>query len=187
VAALVCGLVALLLPISIPVILFGFSRQLLASTPDWVYWSILIPTLVAAVAAIVLGHLSLKGPGRGVAVSGLCMGYGVLAIPAMLFVMGAVGRMANTPLRTNEAMVTGLVPILQISLEEYRRDRGKYPASLAELVERTAINPELLRTGHNYGYVYHYEVTPAGYRLRADPEVPGKTGRRSFDVTQDKR
>jgi hypothetical protein len=181
--ALVCGLIALVLPVSIPIILFGFTRQQLATTPDWVYGSILIPALAAAVAAIVLGHLSMRGASRGFAVAGLMMGYGVLLIPAMFFAAALAGRMANRPVYSNEMLATGLVPILQTSLEEYRRDRGQYPDSLAELVERTAISPDLLRTGHNNGYFYRYARTASGYRLQADPEVKGTTGRRSFDVS----
>jgi len=181
--ALVCGLIALLLPVSIPVILFGFSRQQLASTPDWVYGSILVPALAAAVAAVILGHLSLRGVSRGFAMAGLTMGYGVLLIPAMFFAAAFAGRLANRPVYTNEMLATGLVPILQTSLEEYRRDHGQYPDSLSELVERTAISPDLLRTGHNNGYFYRYTRTPSGYRLQADPEVKGTTGRHSFDVS----
>lgn len=178
-----CGSIALLLPVSIPVILFGFSRQQLASTPDWMYGSIVIPALAAAVAAIILGHLSLRGVSGGFAAAGLMMGYGVLLIPAMFLAAAFAGRLANRPINSNEMLATGLVPILQAALEEYRRDLGQYPDSLSELVERTAISPDLLRTGHNNGYLYRYTRTPTGYRLQADPEVKGTTGRRSFDVS----
>jgi hypothetical protein len=183
VTSAVCGGLSLLLPVSI-LVAVGLSRQQLASTPDWVYGTIIGTALASAIAAVVLGHLSRKGPRGTLALTGLLLGYGVLVIPAMLLTAALAGRLANTPTRTNEAMATGLVPVIQIALEEYRRDRGQYPESLAALVERTAINPDLLRTGRNYGYLYRYEKTPAGYRLRADPQEPGKTGRRKFDVTQ---
>ncbi|SPE36115.1 hypothetical protein SBA6_510006 [Candidatus Sulfopaludibacter sp. SbA6] len=62
VASPVWGCIAPALPLSIPAALFGFSRQQLATTPDWVYGTIAVTTLVAAVAAVVLGHLSRKGP-----------------------------------------------------------------------------------------------------------------------------
>ncbi len=186
-AGLICGCIAILLPISILIALFGFSRQQLATTSDWVYGTIAVTTLAAAVAAVVLGHLSRKGPGGRMATAGLFLGYGVLLIPATLISEGINGRLANTPMRTNESLATGLVPVIQIALEEYLRDHGRYPESLAELGGRTAISLELLRTGRNNGYLYRYEVTPEGYRLRADPEKPGKTGRRRFDVTPKQR
>ncbi len=182
--SLVCGCIALLLPVAILAALFLFSRQQLATTPDWVYGAIVIPTLASAVVAIVLGHLSLKGPQAGAAVAGLLLGYATLLIPVVLVGQAIEGRLANTPIRTNEALATGLVPVIQIALEEYWQEKGHYPENLEELADRTAINPELLRTGRNNGYLYHYEVTPDGYRLRANPEVPGKTGRKKFDVSK---
>jgi hypothetical protein len=183
VASAVCGGLSLLLPISI-LAAIGLSRQQLASTPDWVYGTVIGTTLASAIAAVVLGHLAPKGPRHTMAMTGLLLGYGVLVIPALVVASGIAGRLANTPSRTNEAMATGLVPVIQIALEEYRREHGRYPDSLAELVERTAINPDLLRTGRNYGYLYRYEKTADGYRLRAAPEEPGKTGRRAFDVNE---
>lgn len=183
VASAACGGVSLLLPISI-LATIGFSRQQLAATPDWVYGTIVGTTLAAAVAAVVLGHLTRKAPRHTLAMTGLLLGYSVLVIPLLILASGIAARLANTPARTNEAMATGLVPVIQIALEEYRRDRGRYPDSLAALVERTAINADLLRTGRNYGYLYRYEKTADGYRLRASPEEPGKTGRRTFDVDE---
>lgn len=182
-ASAVCGGLSLLLPISI-LVAIGLSRQQLASTPDWLYGTIIGAALAAAVAAVILGHLAPKGHRHRLAVTGLLLGYGVLIIPALVVASAVAGRLANTPSRTNEAMVAGLVPVIQIALEEYRRDHGWYPDSLAELVDRTAINPDLLRTGRNYGYLYRYERTAGGYRLRAAPEEPGKTGRRAFDVNE---
>jgi hypothetical protein len=182
-ASVVCGGISLLLPLAILMAL-GLSRQTLATTPDWMYGSLVGTTLAAAVAAIVLGHLARKGTRPTMAMTGMLLGYGTLVIPALFLTSAIAGRLANTPLRSNESIVTGLVPVIQIALEEFRRERGAYPDSLSELVERTAISPDLLRSGSNYGYRYRYEKTQNGYRLRADPEEPGKTGRRTFDVTQ---
>ena len=60
-ASLVCGGISLLLPVAILVAL-GLSRQTLATTPDWIYGSVVILTLTAAVAGIVLAGVNLASP-----------------------------------------------------------------------------------------------------------------------------
>ena len=180
---MVCGCVALLLPAAIIVAILGLSRQTLATIPDWVYAGILIVSLSGGMGAVILGHRSLQGPRRTAATIGLTMGYCTLAIPVLFVLQSFAGWRANQPVHSNESLAAGLVPILQRTLEDYRHNTGDYPASLSQLDGHAGILArDLLLTGHNNGYIYRYQRTPNGYVLSVDPERPGRSGRRRFEV-----
>jgi type IV pilus assembly protein PilA len=160
----------------------------------------------AAIAAIILGHLSLSDigkaagrlKGRGIAVVGLVLGYGgVLFIPFVLIIAAiAIPNLLRARMAANEASAAGSLRTISTAAITYSSEYGNgFPPSLtsiggvrnesascdhAQLIER------VLASGQKAGYVFTY--VPTGSRvLWDDAKARGcaEPGAASFEVHAD--
>ncbi len=165
----------------------------------------------AAIAAIILGHLShsqirksaerLKG--SGLATGGLVLGYlGVVILPVVLIVAAiAIPNLLRAKMAANEAVAVGSVRTLNTACVTYSGTYGGFPPSLSALggegsgAEPSATAAQLidnaLQTGRKSGYDFTYSAGPidntgviASYAINANPVVPGNTGFRYFFTDQ---
>ena len=144
---------------------------------------ILFLVLPAAVAAIILGHLSLSDihhsagrlTGRGMAVAGLVLGYlGATVIPFILILVAiAIPNLLRAKMATNEAAAVGRLRTLTIATVTYSATYGNgFPPSLgslggaaegedascdhALLIDSLLLNSGAGNTSEKTGYVFHY-------------------------------
>ena len=160
--------------------------------------------LPAAVAAIILGHISRseirRSAGRlrgsGMALAGLILGYmGASVIPLMIIAAIAIPNLLRARMAANEASAAASVRNLYVACEQYNATYGTYPnavanlgpssnpsASAANLVDRSLVN------GQKNGYLFTYVATKGeaervtNYTFSADPVMPNSTGIRHFFI-----
>lgn len=160
----------------------------------------------AAIAAIVLGHLSLsdirKSAGRltgeGIAIGGLVLGYlGALMIPFVLIVAAiAIPNLLRARMAANQASAVGsLREIEQASIAYSGTYRNGFPPSIEALsglgepsCDHASLIDEELASGSQRGYVFTYSATP-GDDPKAATKPPANgcsaAGSGGFAVTAD--
>ena len=104
--------------------------------------------LPASIAAIILGHISLSEirnsagriGGRGIAITGLVLGYlGLVIIPVMIVAAIAIPNLLHARVAANEASAVGSLRSVNIAAMVYAtRFENGFPSSLDVLVEGTA-------------------------------------------------
>jgi type IV pilus assembly protein PilA len=161
----------------------------------------------AAIAAIILGHLSLgdirKSAGRlkghGVAVGGLVLGYlGVVMIPVILIVAAiAIPNLLRSRMAANEASAVASLRTINRAAITYSQTYGNgYPANLEVLTgsdtpscDHAGLIDGELASGTRNGYLFSYQPTSgplpqsvASSSVATGCTVPGAAG---FAVTAD--
>ena len=134
----------------------------------------------AAVAAIILGHLSVSEidksagriKGRGMAISGLVLGYGgVLFIPFMLIIAAiAIPNLLRAKLAANDAAAANSVRAIYRAATEYRATYSNgFPPSLRAMdgadfgaagCDHAQLIDSVLATGQKSGYIFTYTPVP---------------------------
>jgi type IV pilus assembly protein PilA len=165
-----------------------------------------IPVL-PSIAAIILGHKSRteirnsfgKVKGDGLALAGLILGYSLLSIVLLVFIIAALAipNLLRARMAANEAAAVGSVRTLNVACLTYASDYGGFPPSIDALggedsgsapSESSAqlIDSPLAR-GVKYGYLFSYapgDKDSSGnivtYTISANPITPGVTGVRYF-------
>jgi type II secretory pathway pseudopilin PulG len=131
--------------------------------------------LPASIAAIILGHLSLSEirssagriGGRGIAITGLVLGYlGLTIIPIMIVAAIAIPNLLRARMAANEATAVGSVRTINTAVLTYATEfENGFPSSLkamgVEPGESATCNHAFLldialTSGHRYGYVFTY-------------------------------
>lgn len=160
----------------------------------------------AAIAAIILGHLSLsdirKSAGRltgeGIAIGGLVLGYlGALMIPFVLIVAAiAIPNLLRARMAANQASAVGsLREIEQASIAYSGTYRNGFPPSIEALsglgdpsCDHASLIDEELASGTRRGYVFTYRATE-GDDAHAAPKAAASgcsaVGSGGFEVTAD--
>jgi type IV pilus assembly protein PilA len=158
----------------------------------------------AAVAAIILGHLSLSEinksagrlAGRGLAITGLVFGYGGVAfIPFVLIIAAiAIPNLLRARMAANEASAVGALRGIETASLTYSATYGNgFPPSLqamgdgdsgpASCDQARLIEPALV-SGPKDGYVFSYIADPAD-----PPKAPAdgctRVGGTSFEIHAD--
>ncbi len=151
------------------------------------------------IAAIVFGHLALSEirksagrlKGKGVAITGLVLGYLWMAgIPMILIIAAiAIPNLLRARIAANESAAVGAVRMLgsaEITYAAAHPGQG-YTCSLSDFAEATSITGPLA-TGRKNGYVF--ELTNcsaeteggaiAKYKIAAHPLAVNQTGVRAF-------
>jgi hypothetical protein len=165
----------------------------------------------SAVLAVVMGHLSMSDirrsagrlGGKGLAISGLVLGYIGLAFTSILIIGAiAIPNLLRAKMAANEASTVSSLRIYSTALTEYavKCPKQGYPPSSEYIVldsSRPISCPQVqinmrngLRAGAlpvKWGYRFYYipmEKDAAGritkYGLSANPMSPGITGERHF-------
>jgi len=159
----------------------------------------------AAVAAIILGHVSLSEigrsagrlTGRGMAIAGLVMGYaGLFFIPFILIIAAiAIPNLLRSREAANEASAIGSLRTINVAAISYSSQYGNgFPPSLAAMdgVQNgspSCDDPQLidpaLASGQKSGYIFTY--APAGTQIRDDAKGKGCTspGSDAFELHAD--
>lgn len=163
----------------------------------------------SAIAAVVMGHLSLseirrsagRFRGKGMAIAGLVLGYfGLSFIPILIIAAIAIPNLLRAKMAANEASAVASLRTYNSALARYAMQCPKqgYPTDLKDL-ELNESNPSTcpeisptnapqtetlpLKDGYQLYYI-PMQRDAAGhtskYGLAADPEVPGATGTRHF-------
>jgi type IV pilus assembly protein PilA len=172
---------------------------------------ILFLVFPAAVAAIILGHIShsqirksagrLKG--RGLATAGLILGYmGVAIIPLILIIAAlAIPNLLRAKMAANEASAVGSIHTINVACVMYSTTYDGFPPSLAALggegngtapsAAAAQLIDNALESGRKSGYFFYYAPGKkdasgniASYTLTADPLTHGGTGIRHFFTDQ---
>ncbi len=161
----------------------------------------------AAVAAIILGHISLadirKSAGRlkghGIAVGGLVLGYlGIVIIPLILIVAAiAIPNLLRSRMAANEASAVGsLRTIYEASVSYSETYKNGYPANLEVLTgtgvpscDHAGLIGAQLASGRRNGYVFTYEPSSGPVRESVALTLEGSDcsvrGAAGFSVTAD--
>ncbi|MGD0842100.1 MAG: DUF4190 domain-containing protein [Candidatus Acidiferrales bacterium] len=165
----------------------------------------------AAVAAVVLGHISLSQirknagrlKGRGLADAGLFLGYlGIAFIPIILIIAAiAIPNLLRAKMAANEASAVGSLRTINTACITYSITYGGFPPSLnalggagsgsapssaaAQFIDR------VLESGRKSGYNFSYSPGAPddkgnidAYTVVANPVIPGNTGVRYFFTDQ---
>jgi hypothetical protein len=167
----------------------------------------LILPLLAAIPAIVLGHLALSDikkkagqlKGNGLAIAGMVMGYAqVVLIPFILIIAAiAIPNLLRAKMAANEASAVGAMRSYSFALGTYASMCPKigFPASLANLgpgghdCNHAQLLDAFLGTANpiRSGYAFHYQVgvqdgpgQVVSFTLSADPIAENTTGMRHF-------
>jgi hypothetical protein len=130
--------------------------------------------LPASIAAIILGHISLSEirksagriGGRGIAITGLVLGYLGLAVIPIIFIAAIAISMSHERVPANEAAAVGALRSVNTAAIIYAATfENGFPSSLDVLAEGTAgdstcnhaamLHPSLT-SGSKYGYVFTY-------------------------------
>jgi type IV pilus assembly protein PilA len=176
----------------------------------------------AAVAAIILGHVSLSEigrsagrlKGRGMAITGLVLGYaGLLFIPFILIIAAiAIPNLLRARQAANESSAIGSLRTIEVAAISYSTQyRNGFPPTLAALDGEGSGGPSCdhaqliergLGLGQMNGYVFEYMATgtetsaddarargcsvsgSSSFEVHADPITRGTTGERSFYTDQ---
>jgi type IV pilus assembly protein PilA len=131
--------------------------------------------LPAAIAAIILGHISLSEirnsagriGGRGIAITGLVLGYlGLTIIPIMIVAAIAIPNLLRARMAANEASAVGSLQVVETAVVSYSSDyENGFPSSLEVLGgtpggEATCNHAGLLdgplASGRKSGYAFTY-------------------------------
>jgi len=134
----------------------------------------------AAVAAIILGHLSLSATnrslgrlkGRGMAITGLVLGYGgILFIPFILIIAAiAIPNLFRARIEANEVSAAASLRTIESAALMYKSEySNEYPPSLAAMdgfetgaasCDHAHLIHGMLAGGQRYGYVFTYTPVP---------------------------
>jgi hypothetical protein len=118
-----------------------------------------------AIAAVILGHLSLSDirrssgrlKGRGCAITGLVLGYLELAICSIVLILAAfsVSKVLKAGMPTNETSTVSAMRTLNTAEIAYAQAHrsGGYTCSLSDLSKSWGLSPDLAR-GQTNGYVF---------------------------------
>jgi len=173
------------------------------------------------ILAVVLGHLSLADmrrsggriTGRGMAVTGLVLGYaGVSVIPILIVAAIAIPNLLRSRTAANEASAVGAVRRIVVAEVSFNDSYANgYSPTLAALgksdssqdtCDRAGLIDKVLSSGTKNGYRFTYIATgdmvfsegarargctqpgTSTFELHADPIERGSTGQRSFFVDQ---
>jgi type IV pilus assembly protein PilA len=162
--------------------------------------------LPAAIAAVVLGHLSLSEirqsagrlAGRGMAIAGLVLGYlGLSFIPILIIAAIAIPNLLRAKMAANEASAVASLRTINTACVTYATEHKSFPSALANVGPAAhpgtdasdLINGDLA-SGQKSGYLFTYEPGPMqdgaiiSYEVHADPVTPEATGRRHFFTDQ---
>jgi type IV pilus assembly protein PilA len=157
----------------------------------------------SAVAAIILGHLSLSDinksagrlAGRGMAITGLVFGYGgILFIPFLLIVAAiAIPNLLRAKMAANEASATASLRAINTATGVYASEyKNGFPPSLPSMDEAETGTPSCehahlidraLATGQKDGYIFDY--VPTGVQIAWDDAKSGGcaiAGTQTYDV-----
>jgi type IV pilus assembly protein PilA len=150
----------------------------------------------AAVAAIILGHISRsdirKSGGRlsgsGLALTGLVFGYlGVSVIPVLILAAIAIPNLLRARMAANEASAVSSVRTINTAEIAYALAHPEvgFTCSLADLNSPAASIGDLT-SGEKHGYVFRIETcTPKKYAIVAVPRDGGGVGERAFCAKED--
>jgi type IV pilus assembly protein PilA len=167
----------------------------------------LILPFLAAIPAIVLGHLALSDikkragqlKGNGLAIAGLVMGYAQMVfIPFILIIAAiAIPNLLRSRMAANEASAVGTLRTYNIAIVNYasKCQSTGFPGSVhdlgpgsgdcegANLVGAVLATPDAAKSG----YRFFYSPGPAdnlgrvvSYKITADPITDNTTGSRHF-------
>lgn len=159
--------------------------------------------LPAAIAAIILGHISRseirRSAGRlrgsGMALAGLILGYlGASVLPVLIIIAAiAIPNLLRSRMAANEATAVGSLRTLYTACVTYYSTYGTYPAALANLgpsdnpsAEAADLIDMRLVNGQKSGYAFSYLPTKyegekiTAFTIVANPIVSGSTGTRHF-------
>lgn len=159
-------------------------------------------TVLPAIPAIILGHLSLSEikkslgrlRGRGMAITGLVLGYAGLAatIPIILIVAAIViPTMLKARIAANESSTIASVRAINQAELRYQVTYGAFACQLEELggasgscspsSGHACLLDDTLASGRKNGYVFELQnCSPAKYNVAAYPQEFNTTGVRSF-------
>ncbi len=162
--------------------------------------------LPAAIAAVVMGHLSLSDikrsagrlGGKGMAIAGLVLGYlGLSFIPILIIAAIAIPNLLRAKMAANEASAVGSLRTLNTACVTYATEYKSFPLYLANLgpgahpsANASDLVDGALASGQKSGYLFTYEPGPmqdgaiTSYEVHADPVTPEATGRRHFFTDQ---
>jgi hypothetical protein len=159
--------------------------------------------LPAAIAAIVLGHISRseirKSAGRlqgaGMALVGLIFGYlGISVIPILIIAAIAIPNLLRARISANESSAIAAVRTLntaEVSYANANPDVG-YSCNLRDLAAAsgssgaTGLIDDTLANGERHGYVFRLDgCSKDGYLITAVPRIRNQTGIRTFCSKQD--
>lgn len=150
-----------------------------------------------AIAAIILGHLSLsqirKSSGRltgsGLAIAGLVLGYLGAGPFLLIFAAIAIPNLLRARMAANESSAVAAVRTLNVAELAYSQSHlnAGYTCSLSDLVGDKLIDGTLA-SGQKNGYAFELtDCTPGGegtasakFRIIARPLVVNQTGMRAF-------
>jgi type IV pilus assembly protein PilA len=167
---------------------------------------------IPGVIAVVLGHIAYSEikksagqlKGKGVAIAGLILGYGGIAmIPFILIVAAiAIPNLLRARAAANEASAVGSLRTLNVAQVTYAStyntgfspditSLGSPPAGAPTDGHASGLIDDVLAKGQKSGYVFTYTVTEkdengtlTGYTITAEPVQPGNTGQRYFFTDQ---
>jgi hypothetical protein len=171
---------------------------------------ILCFALPAAIVAVIMGHLSLSDirrsagriRGRGVAISGLVLGYiGLSLIPVLIIAAIAIPNLLRSKMAANEASAVGSVRSYNYAMGAYAAKCPQigFPRSLANLgpgggdCDRAQLLDNSLGTSNptKSGYVFSYKAGEpdhlgqlTSFAITADPVGQAVTGLRHFYTDQ---
>jgi type IV pilus assembly protein PilA len=172
---------------------------------------ILFFILPAAIAAVVLGHMSISEIGRsagrirgkGMATAGLVLGYlGVSIVPILIIAAIAIPNLLRARMASNEASAVGALRSYNYAMGAYaaRCPKIGFPKSLASLGSEGPGGCEAAGLLDNSlgiefpvksGYSFHYSVAQPDslgqvtrFVITADPVGQGTTGMRHFSIDQ---
>lgn len=158
----------------------------------------------AAVAAVILGHLSLSDikksagrlTGRGVAIAGLIFGYmGLVLLPILLFIgLLAIPRILRARIAANESSAIASLRQIDSAAEAYSATyHNGYPLSLANLsgtgaqdCDHAGLIDGVLASGFRNGYVFIYQPAGGDNADNASTKIPpgcSAAGATGFVVT----
>ena len=155
--------------------------------------------LLTPIIAIVLGHLALSEikrsagrlKGKGMAIAGLVLGYGSIAMLPLVLIIAAIAipNLLRAKIAANESSAAASVRSIvtaEMSYSSTHTDKG-YTCSLSDLKDDALIDQQL-SGGAKYGFVFELlECKPAQdggpntqFRVIAYPVTKGSTGNRAF-------
>ena len=162
----------------------------------------------AAVAAVVLGHISLSDirksagriMGRGIAIGGLVLGYlGIAMIPFILIIAAiAIPNLIRSRMALNQASAVSSLRQISVAATSYAAtyDNG-YPPDLESLsgtssvatCDRAGLIDGMLASGTRTGYLFTYTATVGDSSSSIAPKTPGPgcsvLGAGGYTVTAD--
>jgi type II secretory pathway pseudopilin PulG len=161
----------------------------------------------AAIAAVVLGHMSLSDirksagriQGQGIAVGGLILGYlGILMIPILLITLAiAIPNFIDTRAKADQAAAVGYLRDINIAATSYAATYNNgFPPDLQTLsgigvpnCDHAGLIDGILASGTRSGYIFTYTATAGDPTSSTAPKNPGPgcsaMGAGGYTVTAD--